>query len=367
MVNLFYRSLFIAALMSLVSAEAGAEIIGHWKLDETEGITAADSINGNNGTYIPNPDTESVGYDPVPGWQTGLIGGAAGLNDEDDGVQEYFVIPSIPQMANSQQLSISIWFNQNDGPNENDGNNGLIRVRNLMLENTNGNRTAGMNTESGHIDARINSNANDCAVDGGSFTDDPGWHNALMVWDGTDDSGGADTGLTKLYLDGGLVSSESNTALADKITESGEWWIGGVDCCGTTRGWTGALDDLAMWDEVLPPELVQNIYFDGLVGLDAKTVYDEFLIPKTPGDVNGDGKVTSADYAIIKANFRGENKFLREQGDLVNNNKVDLDDYLQWLRAPKDPEGTAAGCVPEPASLVLLFAAAPLICLRYRR
>lgn len=370
MVSLFYRSLSAAALMLLVSLDAEAVMIGHWKLDETEGITAVDSINGNNGTYIPNPDTESPGYDPIPGWQPGLIGGAAGLNDEDDDVQEYFVIPSIPQMADTQQLSISIWFNQNDGPNDNDGNNGLIRGRSLRLDITNtSNRTAGMNTESGHIDARINSNANNSAVDGGTFSSDPGWHHALMVWDGTDDSGGADTGLTKLYFDGELVSSESHAELAATITASGEWWIGGVDCCGTTRGWTGALDDLAMWDEVLPPQLAKNLYFDGLVGLDAKTVYDEFLSPKVLGDVNGDGKVTSADYDVIKANFRGENTILREQGDLVNNNEVDLNDYLQWLRAPKDPESFAVGSaqVPEPATWVLLLAASGVLCKRRHR
>lgn len=261
----------IAVVVLLGFSTAQAELIGHWKLDETRGSpTAVDSVNGNNGTYVPNPDTGSGGYDPVPGWQPGLIGGAVGLNDEDDGVQEYFVIPSIPQIVGAQQLSISIWFNQNDGPNTNDGNNGLIRVRNLKLENTGtSNRTAGMNTESGHIDARINSGNGQ--VDGGSFTDDPGWHHALMVWDGTDDSGGAGTGLTTLYFDGEMANSVSHTAAADRITESGEWWIGGVDCCGTTRGWTGALDDLAMWDEALTEAEASAIYEGGLMGIDAPT------------------------------------------------------------------------------------------------
>lgn len=336
----------LVAVLLFAATSAQAVLIGHWKLDETSGTTAVDSVNGNNGTYVATDDAE-------PGWQPGILGGATGLNDEDNGLQEYFTIASIPQMVGSSQLSISIWFNQNDGPNANNGNNGLIRTRSLMLDQTGtGNRTAGMNTESGHIDARISSGSGQ--VDGGSFTSDPGWHHALMTWDGADDSGGEGTGLTKLYFDGELVNQVSHTGVDGMITASGEWWLGGVDCCGTTRGWTGALDDLAMWDEVLSPELARDIYFDGLFGFDAAQVYAEFQIPKTAGDVTGDGLVNTADFDVIDTNF-GQAAGLRTEGDLVNNNFVDLDDYLQWKLAPKDAEAVGlSASVPEPGAALLL-------------
>ncbi|MCO6044752.1 PEP-CTERM sorting domain-containing protein [Aeoliella sp. ICT_H6.2] len=350
-------TIVVSLLFSVGPAQA--VLIGHWKLDETSGTTAVDSVNGNNGVYVASDD-------PEPGWQTGLIGGAAGLNDEDNDMQEYFSIASIPQMAGATQLTVSIWFNQNDGPNSNNGNNGLTRVRNLRLDTTGtSDRTAGMNTESGHIDARINSGNGQ--VDGGSFSSDPGWHHALMVWDGTDDSGGEGTGITKLYFDGELANEVSHTAAAAMITASGEWWIGGVDCCGTTRGWTGALDDLAMWDEVLPPELVTNLYYDGLFGIDAATVYADFSTDYTPGDVTGEGLVNSADIDVIRQNF-GQAFGARTEGDLVNNNFIDLDDYLQWKLAVKDPEGLAAvkGSVPEPTALILVSTVASLYFLRRR-
>ncbi|TWT75689.1 hypothetical protein Pla123a_31990 [Posidoniimonas polymericola] len=353
----FFAPAFLAVLL-IAATSAEAVLIGHWKLDETSGTTAVDSVNGNNGAYVATDDI-------APGWQPGLIGGATGLNDEDNSLQEYFTIASIPQMVGSSELSISIWFNQNDGPNQNDGNNGLIRTRNLRLDQTGAsNRTAGMNTESGHIDARISSGNGQ--VDGGSFTSDPGWHHALMTWDGTDDSGGAGTGLTKLYFDGELVNSVSHTGVDGMITESGEWWLGGVDCCGTTRGWTGALDDLAMWDEVVSPELARDLYFDGLVGLDAATVYEEFSVVKTSGDVTGDGLVNGADFAVIDANF-GQSKVFRIEGDLVNNNFVDLADYMQWKLAPKDAEALGFSTqAPEPGAAMLLLAAGLLVAGRVR-
>lgn len=293
MISLRYQYVLAASTMMFVAIDAQAVLIGHWKFDEMGGrnpaLTAVDSVNGNNADYVPHPDPTNPGYDAAPGWQPGLIGGAVGLSDEDSAGapaepihQEYFVIPSIPQMVGAQQLSISIWFNQNDpsGPNLNDGNSGLIRTRNLESTKATG-RTAGMNTEGtnsgddGHVDARMAS-GNGQADSSPEFSNDPGWHHALMVWDASDDSGGADTGLTKIYFDGVLAGSGSHDQLASTITASGEWWIGGVDCCGNSdgefkRGFTGALDDLAMWDEALTADEVSHVYYGGLQGLDAPT------------------------------------------------------------------------------------------------
>ena len=357
--NYFFRPLSVALLMVLVSTQAQAGVIGHWRFDETSGTTAADSVNGNDAMYVASDD-------PVPGWQTGLIGGATGLNDEDDDMQEYFSIPSIPEMAGATQLTISIWFNENDGPNDNNGNNGLIRVRDLKNSgNPTIDRVAGMNWESNTIDARINGGPSQ--TDSGEFADGPGWHNATMTWDANDDSGGAGTGIVKVYVDGVFSNSTSFTGSSKTIVDSGNWWIGGVDCCPTSRGWTGALDDLVIWDEVLTPQAISDIYFDGLFGIDGPTAWLESITPFTPGDVTGDEMVTSADFSVIQQNF-GQNLGLRTEGDLVNNNFIDLDDYLQWKLAPKDPESLVASgqSVPEPSTLILLSSAALLFRGRFR-
>lgn len=127
------------------------------------------------------------------------------------------------------------------------------------------------------------------------------------------------------------------------------------------------LDDLAMWDEVLSPQEINDIYYDGLFGFDAHTAWLESSTVYTTGDVTGDDKVNSADFAVIQQNL-GQPLGLRTEGDLVNNNFIDLDDYLQWKRAPKDPDPLVAGNqpVPEPSTLVLLSAAALLFRGRFR-
>lgn len=137
------------------------------------------------------------------------------------------------------QLSISIWFNENDGPNTNNGNNGLIRVRDMVNSSSaSADRVAGMNWDSEKIDARIN--GGDSQIDSAPFSTGPGWHNATMTWDSTDDSGGAGTGIVKVYVDGVFSGSTSSVEAVPTIVSSGNWWIGSVDCCEPTRGWTGS-------------------------------------------------------------------------------------------------------------------------------
>ena len=274
--NSTHLSLAIAVALLLGASQAEAalpNLIGHWKMDETSGTVAADSASGNDGIYQPADD-------PEPIWQPGLIGGAAELDDEEPRSQfaEYFEIAEITQMDGATQLTMSIWFNAIQGTtNLNDGNSGLFRSRTLQ-NTTHFNRAAGMNIETAnggtewHIDSRMASgpSQNDSADFPMPFG--PGWHNATMVWDSTDDSGGAGTGTTKVYVDGALSNTVSHTDLAKTVVDSGTWWIGGYLCCnGTTRGFTGLVDDVAMWDEALTDGQVAAVYAGGLQGLDAPT------------------------------------------------------------------------------------------------
>jgi subtilisin family serine protease len=72
---------------------------GHWwKLDETSGVTAYDSVDTNNGTFN--------GDDPC--WVTGHIGGAVDLN----GVSDYFSVSSLDTYYSaSNAFSVAGWFN----------------------------------------------------------------------------------------------------------------------------------------------------------------------------------------------------------------------------------------------------------------
>jgi surface protein len=80
-------------------APSDPNIIAHWKLDETSGIAAYDSVGSNDGTLVGDPN-----------WTTGQIDGAL----EFDGTSEYV---SIGDKFNDVDLPFSIcaWINTNGG------------------------------------------------------------------------------------------------------------------------------------------------------------------------------------------------------------------------------------------------------------
>jgi hypothetical protein len=84
--------------------------------------------------------------------------------------------------------------------------------------------------------------------------------------------------------------------------------------------------------------------------------YIEIATHVIPGDVNGVGGVTIADYEIIRANYR-TNVTMRSQGDLNDDGFVDLADFREW-KANAPPEIAAGLEIPEPAGSALAAAAA---------
>lgn len=74
-----------------------------------------------------------------------------------------------------------------------------------------------------------------------------------------------------------------------------------------------------------------------------------------PGDVDEVDGVTLADYEIIRSNL-GKTVYSRLQGDLNRDNRVDLDDYQQWLEhAPLEVLALLrdSNRIPEPNSMIL--------------
>jgi len=70
----------------------------YWKLDETSGTIAYDSVNNNNGTFNGND----------PCWAVGKFGGAVDLN----GVSDYFSVPTLDTDYNSNDtFAVAGWFN----------------------------------------------------------------------------------------------------------------------------------------------------------------------------------------------------------------------------------------------------------------
>lgn len=161
----------------------------------------------------------------------------------------------------------------------------------------------------------------------------------------------------------------------DGVAAVGDWTpIQTIDLTGVASGWhrlsieydpaTGgaiAKHNDATFNFDTATGLVGNFYVgyrEALPGTGATTgrpaTFDLFVdsSPAIPGDYNGDGQVTAADYATWKNAF-GSNVTPGTGADGSNNGVVDAADYTFW-RDRFSGSGAAATAVPEPACLALL-------------
>ncbi len=93
--------------------------------------------------------------------------------------------------------------------------------------------------------------------------------------------------------------------------------------------------------------------------------YVEIAAHVIPGDVNGMGGVTIADYEIIRANYR-TNVGMRAQGDLNDDGFVDVLDFREW-KANAPPAIGAGISIPEPSGCALALGGLALAWARRRR
>lgn len=349
-------------LLLLISSQAAAVVplptVGHWTLDETSGGTAFDSINGNHGIWDGGNGNNT--------WTTGLIGGGSLTNDENGGNgEEHFTIPSLPELVGADGLTISIWFNQNSQSNNNSTYNALFMTRFLETSFGGGGENWGIALEDTsaprHIDWRIDGSAGN---EDDIIAEEPGWHHVAFTWDGV-------LGQRALFLDGTELQRQS--APTGTVTGSGSWDIGNDTCC-SRREFTGTLDDLAVWDTALDAQTVSEIYFNGLIGVNAATF--PVLIR---GDVDVDGDVDFdeldndmlSDLDIITSNYDAfDGNALRTDGDLTADGYVNFADAIEWRRA-FDLQGNGShvspGSIPEPTASMIALITGGLLLVRRQR
>lgn len=357
-----------AGLLSLavgvaLASPASAAVVNHWTFDETAGLVAADSAGS-----VTNNATWQDGGQAGLTWVAGQIGGAASLSGS--GSSRYFTItnagnPSI-EIEGSNQLSYSFWIQP--AITAQDANAGIFQTRNAVVQRD-GTQFTGQfwgagwnlfNTDDRRIRADGTGTVTSSAIYDGTETQ-PEWVHVAFTWDGTENNN-TDLDTHTVYVNG--VQDGTVNPNVDLFV-SGSWFIGRDTATGT-RNYNGLIDDLAVWDVVLTPEEIMDIYTAGLTGVDAVTALAGDV---TPGDVTGEGDVNDADFQIIRQNFFTA-QTERNQGDIVDNDFVDFRDYGQWKQAPKTPSALAGAAnvqVPEPSSVILALAsAAALVAVRRR-
>ena len=202
---------------NLVSPTGGATgLIAHWKLDETSGNTALDSVGGHNGTLAGNPT-----------WSTGTLGGALDFDGAGDHVDVGPILDS-----GTPQISVTAWIFKRDTGDERviTKASGTARSDHIF--------SLGVANTTIRVRLRTTDNGGTSDYDGGTISLNQWVHLAFAYDDGT----------LRIYKNG--TEAESYAVTGDMIASTLDVVIANVDD-SNNRYWNGLLDDVRIYDRAL--------------------------------------------------------------------------------------------------------------------
>lgn len=240
-VRIYDRMLGAAEIAQLATTPSRAPI-AHWKLDETSGATAFDSIADNDG---------QVNGGAI--WTTGTIDG--GLAVDYTNGEDYIKVNNTPDLENVQEgdYTLAAWFRPDSTPpgvsGDNDANYGILIKPgwHTGIFFTNQNRFGFWQ----HLDGDINV----ASTSGNTFTPGSSYHVAATV--------DRATGLQSLYVNGQLEDTSGFTpGAAAREYGTGTWRIGIANPSASSWGWAadGTIDDVRIYDGVLSATEVSDLF-----------------------------------------------------------------------------------------------------------
>ena len=189
-------------------------LIAHWKLDETEGDIAFDSVSGEDAFAIGDPLWQPIG---------GIVAGALQL----DGIDDYIITNPIMNPADGV-FSVVAWI-QGGIPgqvliSQEDGADWLMTDAegNLMTEL----KGAGRSGQ---------------PLQSQTLITDGNWHRIGLVWDGS---------YRTLYVDDFLVAEDTQNGLDSSDTSL---YIGCGKAMAPDTYWLGLIDDIRIYNRAISP------------------------------------------------------------------------------------------------------------------
>lgn len=208
-------------------------LLGYWRFDESGGTAANNTaINAFNGTLLNNPawvtSHAAVALEPIAASAIKL-----------DGVDDFVTVAHQPDL-NSYPFTASTWFRTTNG--------GGV-VQGLVTKSVDTGNAWSLLVQSGKLRGFYYRSFGNFAIDAVSAASvaDGAWHHAALT---VDASGG------KLFLDGVIVGSSAWTGAAGAITLLDPLQIGRY--YNYTTPWTGAIDEVAIWNRALTTTEIQS-------------------------------------------------------------------------------------------------------------
>jgi hypothetical protein len=211
--------------------------IAWWKLDETSGNTAMDSIGSAHGVF---------GGPGTPTWVAGHDGGAV---DFTGGGGDHIHIGAAPVLANLPALTVTAWIRPatvaNDGAIRCVFDKGTPTAGWAITIGEGGEGRVGFHAFYATSQESVQSVDNAVAANAWSFV--------AASWDG----GTGTTGI-RLYVDAArLTTSVVTGAIGTRPDDSG---IDAAINCINATSYTGAMDDVRIYDRVLSAAEIAQLY-----------------------------------------------------------------------------------------------------------
>jgi hypothetical protein len=207
------------------------KLVGWWKLDETEGSTAADSSgNGHTGKLIGEPRWQPTG---------GKIGGALAFDGNDD----YVNLGENADFDITNQITVAAWIKVNEF--DKDWQAIITKGDSAWRLHRNGSTN---NLEFACSGLEVPDNIQWGSIFGKTDINDGQWHHAVGVFDGS---------KLYLYVDGRLdVSSDA----PGKINVNDQPVYIGENAEQPERFWNGLIDDVRIYNYALSEAEIAAIY-----------------------------------------------------------------------------------------------------------
>ena len=190
-------------------------LIGHWKLDEAEGIVAFDSVGTNDGVLVGDPIWQMAG---------GKLGGALQLDGVDDCVATEFVYDPSEGL-----FSIFAWV-KGGAPGQ------------AIVSQEGGANWLLANAPDGTLGTELRSSGRQSGIltSDMAITDD-NWHRIGLIWDGS---------TRTLYVDDVEVATDTQTSLG---SSAGKMTLGAGCTLAPDSFWSGLIDDVRIYSRVVQP------------------------------------------------------------------------------------------------------------------
>jgi len=205
-----------------------------WKLDETGGTKAYDSIGSNHGNV----------YGAL--WATGLVDGALSF----DGLNDYVSIPENSELNNLNEISLEAWIYPRRDSHWH------------ILDKGDGDKRIYAEGTTLTLDGRVRYTGEHAFARSVSHTLTlNNWQHVVLTWSGLDN-------ITRLYRNGFEVHYAIRTIGTGDVLDDRSylWTIGARGALGEVTFFDGLIDEAAIYDRVLSPEEIRENYLAGLSG-----------------------------------------------------------------------------------------------------